>query len=349
MRATLRDIARRANVHYSTVSHVINGAGGNTRVSDETRQRVLEAAASLGYTVNRAAQQLKTRRSRVVGLLVGALENPFFARMVSLCSEALEREGYNVVLAMRRNDENSDLHLLQTLISRQLDGLLLWNETVTEMHERVQQPDLTRVVVMGFAIPGRDSVAGILDTGVQAALEHLAGQNRQRIGYLAPIDSLTREGEPRHELYCRLITALGQPPRIYAYSGAAFDIGAARLRATAILEETTRPDALLCYNDMAAVGAMMGLRAGGARIPEDIALVGCDDLPIAAQLDIPLTSVTHPLAETCRVAVQMLLERIAAEEEARPALPIRSVKLFTTLSIRESSQCGATAPCASLL
>src|SRR5579859_1389778 len=119
LRTTLRDIAHHAQVHTSTVAHVLNGAGGNTRVSPETRKRVLAAAAALGYSANRAAQQLKTGRSRVIGLLVGDLENPFFARMVALCSEAIERQGYDIILAMRRDKDVNDLHLLQGLASRQ--------------------------------------------------------------------------------------------------------------------------------------------------------------------------------------------------------------------------------------
>src|SRR5579871_4050789 len=158
-KTTLRDIARRAHVHQATVAHVLNGAGGNTRVSDETRSRVLEAARELGYTANRAAQQLKTGRSNVVGLLVGPLENPFFAHMVSLCGEELARNGFDMVLAMRQENEVNDLHLLQGLVSRQLDGLLLWSETNTEVRERVQQPDMAVTVIMGYQVPGRDCVA----------------------------------------------------------------------------------------------------------------------------------------------------------------------------------------------
>jgi LacI family transcriptional regulator len=339
LRITLRDIARHTNVHIGTVSHVLNGSGGSTRVSAETRQRVLQAAAELGYSVNRAAQQLKTQRGYVVGLLVGALENPFFARMVSLCSQELEQRGYDMVLAVRRNDESNDLHLLQALVSRQVDGLLLWSETLTEVRERVKQPDMAHTVIMGYALPERDSVAGILHTGVQAALEHLVAQGRRHIGYLAPAASLNRQGDPRRDLYCDMAAQLGQQPRIYAYDGTAFDTAAPRVRAEQIGAETERPDALLCFNDMAAIGALMGFRRCGLHIPQDIALIGCDDMPLAAEMDVPLSSISYPLPDMCRVAVEMLLERIEHSLTSTEDLPARYHPLPTVLHVRESSLC----------
>lgn len=335
LKTTLRDIARYAKVHHSTVAHVLNGAGGNTRVSEETRERVLQAAKALGYTANRAAQQLKTGRCYVVGLLVGTLENPFFARMVSLCGEALERNGYDMVLAVRRENEFNDVHLLQGLVSRQLDGLLLWSETNTEVRERVQQPDMECTVIMGYKVDGRDCVSGDLLQGMEEALDHFIAQNRQHIGYMAPVASLKRPGDPRYSVYCRKMEEIGQPQRIYTYAGASYDSAAARLCAEAMCGGPDRPDALLCFNDMAALGASFGIRHCGLQIPEDIAIVGCDDIPLITHLDVPLTSIAYPLPEMCALAVQMLLERIEAKENE--PIPARHQLLPTMLRIRKSS------------
>lgn len=337
MKTTLRDIARHAQVHLSTVSCILNGSRGSTRVSEETRQRVLEAARALDYTPNRVAQQLKNRRSQIVGLLVGGLENPFFARMVSLCSEALERKGYDVVLAVRRSDEANDLHLLQALVSRQLDGILLWSETVTEVRERVQRPDMAHTVVMGYPIPGRSCVSANLAVGVDAALDHLQAQGCRRIGYLAPEQAMCREGDPRYDTYCRTMSELGQAPRLFRYDGAAFDIAAARARTERLWLETDRPDALLCFNDIVAIGALMGLRSRNVRVPEEIALVGCDDIPLAAQMEVPLTSIHYPLEEVCRSAVEMLMEQIDASSLSRAVQPTRHMELPATVCIRASS------------
>ncbi len=343
-RVTLRDVAARAQVHYATASTVLNGAKGSTRVSEETSKRVMQAAADLGYRVNRTAQQLRTQRSQIVGLLTGDLENPFFSRMVALCSADLERAGYEVILASRRLDSTHDFHLLESLLSRELAGVLIWSETMTEVRERVQKSGIGNVVVLGLTIPGFDSAAGVLETGLAEALDHLRAQGYQRIAYFAPEQMIGREGDPRDRVYRAKMAAFGQAERVLSYRGSASDVAAARAAAEALAGKWTqmppeeRPDALLCFNDMNAFGAMMGLRRRGLRIPEDIALVGCDDLPLAAQLDVPLTTIHYPLEAICGAAVQQLLGRIGTPNPPEmPPAPPQAALWETHLVVRESS------------
>jgi LacI family transcriptional regulator len=215
---------------------------------------------------------------------------------------------------------------------------LLWSETITQVRERVQQPDMATTIVMGYPIPDRDCVCANLEVGVRAALEHLQSQGCTRIGYFAPSHAIRREGDPRYDLYCHYIAEQKQEARVFSYEGSAFDVAAARQRAEALAADPERPDALLCFNDMAAIGALMGLRRQGLRIPEDVALVGCDDLPLAAQLDVALTSIHYPLEELCQRAVELLMERIDGQEPIEQPLSARRVELPTTLRIRESSR-----------
>lgn len=344
-RITLRQVAERAQVHYATASTVLNGSKGSTRVSEETCRRVFQSAEELGYTVNRAAQQLRTQRSRVVGLLTGDLENPFFARMVSLCSEALEREGYDVVLATRRRDSAGDLHLLESLLSRDLAGLLIWSETPTEVHTQMARRGLT-AVVMGMSIPGYDSVAGVLSSGVETLLAHLRAQGYRRIGYFAPERMLDRRGDPRGLLYREKMREWGDCERVYAFDGTAFDVSAARAAAESLadgwatLPAGERPDALFCFNDMNAFGAMMGLRRRGLSVPGDIALASCDDLPLARHLDVPLTTIHYPLQAVCENAVRLLAARMERSHMGLPPAPHHTELLETTLIVRESSLRG---------
>jgi len=343
VKVTLRDVALQAQVHYATASTVLNGSKGSTRVSEETCRRVLKTAEELGYKVNRTAQQLKTQRSNVVGLLVGDLENPFFAHMVSLCSEALEREGYDVVLTTRRQDAGSDLHLLDSLLSRQLAGVLIWSETLTEVHDKVHQRGINNVVVMGMDIPGYDRVAGVMEQGIEEALEHLRAEGHTRIGYFAPRRVLNRPGDQREEIYRERMAAFGQRAQIISYEGNAFDVTAARAAAEALADRMLgqsvedRPDALFCFNDMNAFGAMMGLRRKGMIVPDDMALVGCDNLPLAMHLDVPLTTIDYPLQTVCQTAVRMLVNRIQESQDSLPESPLHTELLATRLVVRESS------------
>ncbi len=345
VKTTIREIARQAKVHHGTVSTILNGARGGTRVSEDTRQRVLQVAADLGYEPNRAAQQLRTRRSNVVGLLVGDLENPFFARLTSLCTAALQDAGYDSVLAMRRQSEFSDMHHLQALVSRQVDGLIVWSETDTEIRTWLSQTTSERsVVVLGQKIPGYDSIDASLATGVLDALEHLIAQGRRKIGYLAPQSSLDSTGDPRPGACREMSRRTGLLISVYSFAGDGLSPEAACLRAEEIarLDPKFRPDALFCFNDLTAIGALLGLRRAGLRVPEDIALVGCDGLPLAAQMDVPLSSLIFPLEEMCRAAVALLRARIESEkEDEAPAPQHRSFPM--RLAVRASSHRSADA------
>jgi LacI family transcriptional regulator len=342
VKTTLREIAQQAQVHHGTVSIILNGSRGGTRVSDETRRRVLAVADRLGYQPNRAAQQLKTSRSNVVGLLVGDLENPFFARLVSLCTAALEEAGFDSVLAMRRQGEFSDMHHLKALASRQVDGLIVWSETATEIRSWLaQSAHRQNIVVLGQQIPGYDSVDASLATAALEALEHLIEMDRRRIGYLAPQSSLESTGDPRPGACREMSRRTGLPISVYSFPGMGHSPEAACRRAEeiALLAPKVRPDALFCFNDMTAIGALLGLRRGGLRVPDDIALVGCDGLPLAAQMDVPLSSIVYPLPEMCREAVALLQARLEANTDpAREPLPIRHKSFPAPLAIRASSQ-----------
>ena len=333
-RITLREVAKRAQVHYATASTVLNGSKGSTRVSEETCRRVFQSAEELGYTVNRAAQQLKTQRSRVV---------------VSLCSEALERDDYDVVLATRRRDAGSDLHLLDSLLSRDLAGLLIWSETLTEVHSQMAHRGMANAVVMGMSIPGYDSVAGVLSTGVEILLAHLRAQGYTRIAYFAPERMLNRRGDPPGLIYREKMAEWGCCERVYAFDGTAFDVSAARAAAEALADQWAalppdeRPDALFCFNDMNAFGAMMGLRRRGLSVPGDVALASCDDLPLARHLDVPLTTIHYPLQAVCETAVRLLTARIEGSRAGLPPSPHQTELLETHLVVRESSVRGAKA------
>ncbi len=342
MKTTIREIARQAKVHHGTVSIVLNGTRGGTRVSEDTRQRVLKVAEQLGYEPNRAAQQLRTRRSNVVGLLVGDLENPFFARLVALCTATLEEAGFDSVLAMRRHGEISDLHHLKALASRQVDGLIVWSETDTEIRAWLEESHGQRnLVVLGQKIPGCDSIDASLATGVRNALAHLVSQGCRKIAYLSPKSTLTNSRDPRPHVYREFLEDAGLPVQVFSYDGVSHSPEAACYRAekVALLPPEERPDALFCFNDLTAIGALLGVRRAGLRVPEDIAIVGCDGLPLASQLDVPITSIVYPLEDMCREAVNLFRTRFEANVvPSQEPLLVRHESFPAPLAIRASSR-----------
>jgi LacI family transcriptional regulator len=244
---------------------------------------------------------------------------------------------------MRRQGETSDLHRLQALASRHVDGLLLWSETASETRTWLEQsPPGTNAVIMGYRIPTYDSVEAALDGGVEAALEHLLAQGARSIGYLTPENALHSTGDPRIGTYRKVLAQVGMPPRVYTYRGSEGTPEAARTRVEELVcaeRPEERPDALLCFNDMTAIGALMGLRRRGVRVPHDMAIVGCDDLPLVSQMDVPITSISYPLEEMSRTAVRFLLERIALSEEGKNESPppAQFGLIPAPLRVRESS------------
>jgi LacI family transcriptional regulator len=237
------------------------------------------------------------------------------------------------------------MHHLQALVSRQVDGLIVWSETDTEIRAWLEKSTYQQnIVILGQQLPGYDSVDASLATGALEALEHLFEQGRDRIGYLAPQLSLDSTGDPRPGACREMSRRTGRPIPMYTFDGAGNSPEEACRRAEEIayLSPEERPNALFCFNDMTAIGALLGLRRGGLRIPEDIALVGCDGMPLAAQMDVPLSSIVFPLEEMCREAVSLLQSRLEANSNADQEPPrIRHQSFRAPLAIRESSMCIA--------
>lgn len=330
---TLREIAQYAGVHYSTASCVLNGARSSTQVSQETRQRILKTAAMMGYQVNRAAQQLRTQKSHVIGLSVGDVENPFFARIVTVCAEELEKRGYEMLLAVCRKQGEDDLHSVQTLSARQVDGFLLWNESPVIAEQVLPPSRHQEAIVLGFPIPGIKSIAADMRVGIDAAVSHLAGQGRKTICYLAPRSSLSHITDPRPTFCREAVEREGLLFDVLSFEDEGSLAIGARHTIEALLHQGDLPDALLCFNDMVALGALTELRRAGIAIPERISVIGCDDLPLLNQLGVPLTTIAYPITEMCQQATKLLLDILEGIEDPATA---EVIGVYTSLVIRET-------------
>jgi LacI family transcriptional regulator len=338
---TLKKVALSAGVHASTAAVVINGARSSTVVSAVTRQRVLDAADRLGYRPNRAAQALRRQRTMTVGLSAGPVRNPFFAEMATLLEGFLLDAGYEVVVVMDAGRYRDDKALLETLCARGVDGIIVWSERDTEGRRMVEGGVGCPVVIFGYPSPHVDSVTTDFGLGARLAANHLLETGRRRIGYFCPSESLTLwSGNLRMRNFCDTVTANGAMPAAFPYESTLGDIGRARSAAEVIGRSPERPDGLLCFNDLVAIGAMMGLRRAGLRIPEDVAVIGFDDIPLAAQLDIPLSTVDLPLEDVCRTAVDLLLSRLGGDLHGPP----KNVVIEPRLIIRASSLAAAHPP-----
>ena len=302
-RPRLDDVAAAVGVSPATVSLVLRGVPGP---SATTRERVLAAAARLGYRPDRAASLLASRRSRSIGVVMD-VSNSFHAQLVEDVHEAAERHGYDLVLSTvtRSRDET---RAIETLIDSRCAALLLLGseapaEELTELGKQLP------VVVIGRPVPpvGVDVVRAADDEGVAAAVAYLTDLGHRAISYVdggeGPVAALRRDAYRDAMHGHRLADHIEVIPGGHTESTGAD-------AAQTILRAGARPTAVLTYNDRCAMGLVDALVRAGIGIPEDISVIGYDDSPVARLAHIDLTTVSQNTPELTEHAVAAVMERL---------------------------------------
>lgn len=315
----MRDVARAAGVHISTAAAILNGGQGNSRAGEETRARVLQIAATLNYRPNRLAQNLRRQRSLTVGVLAGTVENPFFTRFATLIERQLVDEGFETILSVDAGTHRDDHALIETLLSRGVDGIIYWSERESGGRRLVETGVDRPVVVFGQPILYVDSVSVDWGMGARLAVEHLASLGRRRIACLIPSEATELwSGRWRQRAYEETVRDAGLDRIVTVYESTLGDLPAATAAAAELGSAANPPDGVFCFNDLVAVGALMGFRRCGLKVPEDVAIVGFDNTPLGSAMDVPITTLDMPIGDVCRAAVSLLLSRIRDEERGQP-------------------------------
>jgi DNA-binding LacI/PurR family transcriptional regulator len=275
-------VARCAGVSQSTVSLVLSGKARG-RVSETTAERVRECARELGYRPNVAAQALRLGASRAVALLVPDMTNPFFSRVLRGAQRAAQKAGYVVILVDTQNDRHWESQSFEALRAGPVDGYLLFE---------VAAPDALgsdeSVVLMETEGPRRPSVRFDGEAGAAAAIEHFLELGHTRIGHLAAaFRALTFEDRERARQ--RVLSDAGIDPDDQPRVLTPITIEDARMNGLKLLDE--RPTAVFCDDDVIAAGLYLAARERGLRIPEDLSVIGFDDMDFARVLSPPLTTV----------------------------------------------------------
>jgi DNA-binding LacI/PurR family transcriptional regulator len=340
--ATIREVAARAGVSTATVSRALRGGVG---VEPATRVRVEEAARELRYRPSGVARSLKLRQTRTLGLIVTDIENPYFPQIIRAVEDAARLHGYSVVLADGRGDPGREIQSLELLAERQVDGLLIASSALTERHRSWMDERPCPVVVMNSA-SSIDAVPAVVSdnlAGGRLAAEHLLGLGHRRLAFIATPASSNLAVDERLEGAGEAMVAAGlEPSALLVVNGDGGVEGGERAAREALAErpETT---ALICYNDLTAVGAMRGARALGRTVPDQLSIVGFDDIELAPYVDPPLTTVRQDTDAMGDWAVSTLLGLIAehAVEGQRTLAQLPLQRIPVVLVER-----GSTAPVA---
>jgi DNA-binding LacI/PurR family transcriptional regulator len=308
------DVAKHAGVSQSTVSLVFSGKGRG-RVSETTAERVRRSARELGYRPNAAAQALRTGASRAVALLVPDMTNPFFSRVLRGAQRAAAEAGYIVILVDTQNDRHWESQSFEALRAGPVDGYLLFEVTAPE----ALGPD-ENVVLMETEAPRRPSVRFDGEAGAAAAFEHLIELGHRRIGHLAAaFRALTFQH--REESRRRVLAAAGLDPDAQPRVMTPISIEDAHRNAGILLDE--KPTAVFCDDDVIAAGMYLAARDRGVRIPDELSVIGFDDMDFARVLGPPLTTVALDAQLLGATSFALLEARMSGERtRERIVLPV---------------------------
>jgi LacI family transcriptional regulator len=328
--ATIDDIARRAGVHPATVSRALRGVSG--KVSPDKRAEIERIAHELGYQPNAVAASLRTRQTHMAAIVVPDLANPLFGPIVQGMESALRRQRLLCLVAQTPQAPAQRRELALALANRQVNGLLiLAAESDDPMLEVARQRRLPTVLVnRGSADREFSSVLNDDRESVRLVLEHLVGLGHRAIAHVAG-PSASSTGRARRDAFNELTRALGLPPCLVV-EAAAFTREAGRAAARELLAAAQRPTAVFAANDLIALGVLDELRALGLRVPQDVSLVGHNDMPLVDLIDPPLTTVRVAVDQMSRQAAALFLEHLADA-----ALPPSTRLLMPHLVVRAST------------
>jgi len=335
--ATIKDVARHAEVSVTTVSHVVNGT---RHVSAEGRERVEQAIRALGYVPSAIARSLKRNNTRTLGMLIPNSSNPYFAEIVHAVEDRAFGAGYNVILCNTNDEPHRQGSYLQVLAERRIDGLIVvstgQDATLPTQLAGLQVP----TVLVDREVEIDEQPGDLVETahmqGGLLATQHLLTLGHRRIACIHGPAGL-RPSEQRIAGWRSALAAAGcEHGDALLWNGhftsqGGHDAMQAMLAAHADAASAP-PTAVFVCNDLMAMGALCAAHERGLRVPESLALVGFDDIELAAFTSPPLTTVAQPKLRIGALAVEMLLERIDGRRQAA-----RQVMLQPELRVRAST------------
>ncbi|MCL6743296.1 MULTISPECIES: ribose operon transcriptional repressor RbsR [Enterobacteriaceae] len=329
--ATMKDVARLAGVSTSTVSHVINK---DRFVSEAIREKVETAIKTLNYAPSAIARSLKINQTRTIGMLITASTNPFYSELVRGVERSCFERGYSLVLCNTEGDEQRMNRNLETLMQKRVDGLLLLcTETHQPSQEIMQRYPSIPTVMMDWAPFDGDSDL-IQDNsllGGDMATQYLINKGHTRIACITgPLDKTP--ARLRLEGYREAMARAGLVIREGDEIESDFEFGGGFDAMQALLAMHERPQAVFIGNDAMAVGAYQALYQAGLKIPQDMAIVGYDDIELARYMTPPLTTIHQPKDELGELAIDVLIHRIA-----EPGLQQQRLQLTPILMERGSA------------
>jgi DNA-binding LacI/PurR family transcriptional regulator len=335
---TIQDVARAAGVAASTVSRYLNG---QLKVSPATEAKVLGAVTELGYVPNSVARNLAQRRSGVIGFVVPEISNPYFGAIADYVVEAVERHGSLVMLCSHRSQSLKQSSYIELLASGAIDGMLYLGSFRSNERLAAAIADGLPVVVVDEPIAGLPPVhTVVMDdyAGGFQATSYLVALGHRRIAFVSGPSELGSVQE-RYRGYCDALRKGGLEPAGQVRLAGQFTEQFGMSALPHLLAAAEPPTAAFVASDYIAFGLISAAEAHGIRVPDDLSVVGFDDIRFSQYVQPRLTTVRSPVERMARLGVELLFERLQ-----EPAAPARSEVLPVELVIRESAAAPVLAP-----
>ena len=330
-RVTITEVAARAGVSPTTVSHVLSG---KRLVAEETQARVHEAIRDLGYRPNHVARSLRTRRSHMIAVIVPDVTNTFYSVLTRGLADTLDAEGYGTYVCNTDGILEREVAFLEDMLDRGADGIVLAAVDVASVGA-LKPADLGVPVVCvgeGLDHPRIDVVTIDDEQGSYEVTCHLLRRNVRRV---AMIEGPTESGATRIAGFTRAMEEAGRTldDRLMVTGDWTRRGGHDAMQRLLALPRRSRPDAVFCANDLMAIGAIDALREAGLTVPDDVAVAGFDDVDVATIVHPPLTTVLNPAYAIGVKAGQLLVSRLSGEYDGAG----REIGLACPLVVRDSA------------
>mgnify|MGYP002386543065 CR=1 FL=1 len=332
MPATIKDVARRAGVAHTTVSRALRNS---PLISPATTERIQQIASEMGYHPSAAARSLKTNRSQTLGVIVSAIDDPFFSEILQGIDDVAQECGYSLFIAASQRSLEREQHIVRAMREQRVDGVILCSTPFSREQSKQLRADEIPLVVINnqSAEDYRYSIYHDDLDGSRQVMRHLIELGHERIAYLGyPRSGRTNahrlQGYREEMAAAGLIIIEG-----YEVDAQTSDPAGGQAAADPVLALTPRPTAIFCYNDMLAIGLLRGMQNAGLRIPEDFSVAGFDNITISAFTTPPLTTLDQPKHTIGAQAARLVLGLLEGADNASPKIQT----LKGTLLVRRST------------
>lgn len=329
---SIKDIARAAKVSHPTVSRALSDS---PLVKGETARRIRQIAASLGYRPSAIARSLATKKTKTIGVVVTSIADPFIADVISGVEEAANDHGYSVFLANSNANPDREVKVVHSFHERRVDGILVTASRVGALYVPLLSQLKVPIVLINNQHPDEtdEFIYSVTIDNIKASTEvmrHLIGLGHRRIAYIGDRGGFQSDIE-RLAGYRQGLAFAEYPflPELVVHGDGKPEGGGEAMEQLLALPKP--PTAVFCYNDMSALGALRVLHGRGIRVPEDLSLVGFDDLAIASYTSPLLTTVSQPKQQMGRMAMEILIKLLSRIDSKT------NIKVEGRLIVREST------------